>query len=1033
MNKENIKPKSKLSFRYWFSFVFIGLIGQIAWVIENMYLNVFIYNFNQTNYALFISITVAVSAVVAMFTTLLIGSLSDKIGKRKIFITIGYILWGVSTLAFAFINETNIKYLFPGANVALVASISIIILDVLMTFFGSSANDAAFNSYVTINTNEKNRGKVEGVLSILPLFAMIIVFGVLDSFTKADHWDIFYYVVGGVTILAGIIAIFLLPKETTEKKKNSFIQNLLYGFKPKNIKNNKMLYVLYACYFVYSTATNIFMPYLMIYIQEVLGFSSIFAILLGSVLIMGAGISVLFGFLMDKFGKIKALIPGTLFFCFGILLVYFVKPNQVTFFIIAATVMMGGYMIVNGCINANIRDYTPVGKEGSYQGIRMIFQVALPMCIGPFAGMAIINSFSNNTYINDYNEVTKLPNDLLFLITFFIMLLGLVPMYCVYKMNKNKNNNMNDKNNTGILSKTIDPNDCEKPLDEHPNRQFYRDDFRILNGLWNLKILKKGSNEEIYNGKINVPYSVESPLSGVSHLLQIDEYLLYELEIQNVFTKDRVILHFEGVDQESKVFIDDIEIIENHTGYSPFNVDISKFIKSKKSFVLRVEVSDVTDSSYFSKGKQRLNRGGIWYTSSSGIYKTVWIEETPNEYISNISFESDFDNKKEIILISSNVDKEISFIVENIEYKIRTNEKFSFSPIDFKPWSPDDPFLYDCVIKLGDDEVHSYFAIRKFEKKMSNNGVWHCYLNNKQIFLTGILHQGYYYKGNLTPASYDDYLFDIKALKSMGFNLIRMHIKIEMDMFYYYCDKEGLLVMQDFVNGGSNYNFLLISLPAITPIKFNDHRYSLFGRKDENSRNEYIKNSISTMQLCRNHPSVISYTIFNEGWGQFDSKIIYDLFKKVDETRLFDVNSGWYDTKCGDFISKHIYFTKLKNFKDKNRAYLLSEFGGYSLFIKDNFYGKKPFGYKMYSDDLKSKGKNSEKFLNDFYKLYEDKIIPLATEGLCGCIYTQFCDVEDEVNGLYTFDRKILKINSDKMFEINTKLKESIHQISKNN
>ena len=311
--------KNKVSIRKWISFILIGFTGQLAWSIENMYLNKFIFYLDGSgSYMTLISLTVAFSAITACLTTLFMGALSDKIGKRKIFISVGYILWGLSTASFGLINVKNANYLFPSLNAGMISGVFVIILDCIMTFFGSTANDAAFNSYVTREVDNKNRGKVEGVLSILPLCAMLVIFVGLNSLTDNGHWDIFFYIIGSFVLLIGIISFFLLPKENNKKDEENYLKFIKEGFLIETIKNNKKLYISFIAYMIFGIACQIFFPYLMIYFQYSLGFDGInFMIVLGSVLVLGSIFSVLFGILTDKFKKEKMLVIITLVFIFN--------------------------------------------------------------------------------------------------------------------------------------------------------------------------------------------------------------------------------------------------------------------------------------------------------------------------------------------------------------------------------------------------------------------------------------------------------------------------------------------------------------------------------------------------------------------------------------------------------------------------------------------------------------------------------------------------------------------------------------------
>lgn len=457
---ENIK-NNKIGIRKWLIFIVIGLAGQFAWAIENMYLNSYItylsFSASQSesfDYSLFIALTTAFSAITATITTLLMGGLTDKINKRKIFITIGYIVWGLSTASFGLFNENSDTSLLRIPMAASTAALMVIIVDCIMTFFGSTANDAAFNSYVTKNTDDSNRAKVEGVLSILPLIAMLIIFVGLNGLTTQAmgyRWDLFFYIVGGVVILVGIFSIFLIPKEDDVKKENEpYFRILLEGFKPSTIKNNKKLYLTLMAYFVYGVAVQVYFPYLMVYIERSCniansgeGFLTPFAIVMAVALLFGSALSVVIGIIADKIGKKKMIIPTFGILAVGLLMMFFVSyiednTLRTVYAAISGLVMILGYVSVPTILNAFVREYIPKGKEGSFMGVRMIFVVALPMCIGPFIGDAL-NKMTGETYTNEYEVTSYLPSNWNYIVALGILVLALIPVIFFIKSSKKEN------------------------------------------------------------------------------------------------------------------------------------------------------------------------------------------------------------------------------------------------------------------------------------------------------------------------------------------------------------------------------------------------------------------------------------------------------------------------------------------------------------------------------------------------------------------------------------------------------------------
>lgn len=422
---------TKLGARKWLTLILVGLFGQFAWTIENMYFNVFLYNTISTDPD-YIARMVAWSAVAATVTTLLMGALSDRVGKRKVFICAGYILWGLSTAAFGYITKENAARLFPAANAAAAAATMVVVLDCVMTFFGSTANDGAFNAYVTDVTDSTNRGKAESVLAILPLISMLIIFGLFDGLTQQGRWKEFFNIFGFAVTGVGLVSLVLVKDEPgLEPRKDRYFKNLLYGLRPSVVRENPELYLSFAAVCVFSVAVQVFFPYLIIYIQNYLGITD-YAIVLGVVLILASAVSVVSGRYIDRLGKLCFAVPAVAIMLVGLAGMYFVCSQAGV--MVAGTVMMGGYMMVSAALGANIRDWTPEGKVGHFQGIRMIFAVMLPMVIGPAIGAAVIKG-SDSTYI-ELGQVKTVPTPGIYLAAAAVLMLVLIPIFLLKKKEK---------------------------------------------------------------------------------------------------------------------------------------------------------------------------------------------------------------------------------------------------------------------------------------------------------------------------------------------------------------------------------------------------------------------------------------------------------------------------------------------------------------------------------------------------------------------------------------------------------------------
>lgn len=548
------------------------------------------------------------------------------------------------------------------------------------------------------------------------------------------------------------------------------------------------------------------------------------------------------------------------------------------------------------------------------------------------------------------------------------------------------------------------------PLSEYPRPQFVRDSYINLNGEWGLEFCESEEFPENPSLKIIVPFSPETPLSGVQRAPKSEEYLVYkkEFDIPDSFNKGRVFIHFGAVDQIAKVYLNGEYIGSHHGGYTPFTFEISKQIKSHNT--LFVTVRDLTEENSYSRGKQKTNRGNIWYTAQSGIWQTVWLESTPKDYIDYVRITPNLD--KSCVTFENEQNLQIEKLIYDGDELIAHTTDDTVVIDNVKAWSPESPFLYTVIFKYKDDTVKSYFGMRKFSVGKDEKGVMRLMLNNKPYFHNGLLDQGYYPDGFLTPPDNKAMEFDVKSVKDFGFNMLRKHIKIEPLLWYHYCDVNGIIVWQDMINGGGKYGLEVSAVPFVG-IKLDDTNYKTFKRTDDKARALYYKELKEMTDTLYNCPCIGVWVPFNEGWGQFDSDYAYMLIKSMDSTRIVDSASGWHEQNDTDIISKHIYFTPIKVHRG-NRPWCLTEFGGLSIRVKGHTFNDKMFGYKVF--------KSKESLTKAYKRLYKKTIIPQIADGLSAAVYTQVTDVEDELNGLFTYDRKVQKIDTDVLKSINERI-----------
>lgn len=580
-----------------------------------------------------------------------------------------------------------------------------------------------------------------------------------------------------------------------------------------------------------------------------------------------------------------------------------------------------------------------------------------------------------------------------------------------------------------LKTRWTDSVDFDCPLSEYPRPQLVRNDWQCLNGKFDFTITGKTDDiPESFDSEIIVPFAPETLLSGVEKTIEPDNYIWYrkKFTLDECFSGKRAILHFEAVDWRCTVFINGKTVGGHQGGYIPFSFDITEHLTDGENELI-VCAFDPTETGWQDRGKQVRKSTGFWYTATSGIWQTVWLEPVSEVYVKNVKITPNIDTSSVRVQteFDSESDAQIRAIIKKGDEivfagKIERDEEIKLRDIEL--WSPESPFLYDIVIALCDSEeniidaVSSYFGMRKFSIGYDDKAVPRLFLNNRPYFQTGLLDQGYWPDGGMTPPCDEAMIFDIKAMKELGFNMLRKHIKIEPRRWYYHCDKLGMIVWQDMVCGAKKIDTLLVGvLPNMFIRSIKDDKYKWFGVDSTECREEHEKAVFETIDLLYNFTSIGCWVPFNEAWGQFDAKRIGEAVKKYDPTRIVDHASGWHDQKGPELKSVHQYVLPFIAPKGDGRPLVLSEFGGYSRIIENHVWNRqKSFGYIMY--------KTKETLTAAYRKLFEKQIIPCIAKGLSATVYTQVSDVEFEVNGIFTYDRELLKIDGDTIREINSKL-----------
>ena len=585
--------------------------------------------------------------------------------------------------------------------------------------------------------------------------------------------------------------------------------------------------------------------------------------------------------------------------------------------------------------------------------------------------------------------------------------------------------------------------DAGHVLEEHPTPQLERENFEVLNGTWSCAFVKGGHEPtsdlatvcaqaseptpQAFTQDIVVPFSPEAPLSGVRRQLQPDELLWYRrsLAAPSLEGGKRCLLHFQAVDFACACRVNGQLVGTHEGGYMPFTFDITEFLKPGEN-ALTLCVADPSEFGGHVRGKQRFDRGDIWYTAQSGIWQTVWMEVVPAAHIARLQIEPDLRSGILTVGVECGEGPKEEYPLWVLRLEVRDadgqlvaegegtveNGVGAVAVHVSQPhaWSPADPYLYQLRVAYGDDVVSSYCGFRTVEMRRDGQGHARVFLNGRPLFVKGVLDQAYWSDGLMTAPSDEALVFDIQAMRDAGFNLMRKHIKVESARWYYHCDRLGMLVLQDMVQGGDSEikTWDWSYKPTLFKFSWNHFRDDTLGHQEKlgagsaSYRDEWTRTCCGTVRLLANSPSIIGWSLFNEGWGQFDACAAFNRVRKLDPTRVIDAVSGWYDQGCGDFSSVHNYFRDLVVWPcRRGRAFFVSEFGGFSHRVEGHSSLPECYGYEVY-DDIGE--------WRDAVRKLIAHMDALEANGLAGYVYTQVSDIEEETNGLLTYDRRVNKM-----------------------